>query len=90
MEEYIDFCASVIPGDIKAVLNDNPEDRHWSAVAVNGMIKSYLIIKNQFTDNQKPVDVKRYFTENGFSDEDYEKFEADRLKESAYYRGLQI
>ena len=90
LEEYIDFCASVIPGDIKAVLNDNPEDRHWSAVAVNGKIKSYLIIKNQFTDNQKPVDIKRYFTENGFSDEDYEKFEADRLKESAYYRGLQI
>lgn len=90
LENYFDFCASVIPNHIKQLLKDNPEDRHWSAVSINGKIKSYLIIKNQFAQVKKPVDIKRYFTENDFSVSDYNFFEKRRLEESAYYRGIQL
>ncbi len=71
LKEYFEFCAGKIPDNIKNVLSDNPEDRHWSAVWANGLIKSYLILMNQFTCDKKPVDIKSYFAQNGFSDADY-------------------
>lgn len=90
LEDYFDFCAKVIHDNIRSVLNDNPDDRHWSAVSVNGTIKSYISIKKQFSTKYNILDVENYFYENCFSKSDYAEFERLRREESAYYIGKQI
>lgn len=90
LKEYFDFCAKKLPTYIENVITDNPDDRHWSAVAVTGIIKSYIIISNQFSADRYAVDVRTYMLNHGFSEKDFEAFEDDRLKESVYYQGIQL
>ena len=83
MEEYL--CDS-----INEVLNDSISDPHFSAVAVNNMIKCYIDIEEQLGTLLPYKDVKTFFDFYAFSHKEYNAFEECRKRESQYYKGIQF
>ena len=75
---------------IQDVLDDDENSPNYSAVYTRNMIKCYIKLMNQI-DNQIPFkDVKSYILYNDFSEQEYNKFEKSRKRESSYYKGKQF
>lgn len=71
------------------VMNDSEEDPHFSAVTLTNMIKCYVDVMNELGVSLPYNDVKSFFKENLYSDEEYKLFEEKRKKEAEYYIGRQ-
>ncbi len=71
------------------VMNDSAEDPHYSAVTLTNMIKCYVDIMSELGVKLPYNDVKSFFKDNLYSDEEYELFEEKRKKEAEYYSGKQ-
>lgn len=82
MEEYL--CDS-----IDEVLNDSKIDPHFSAVAVNNMIKCYIEIERELDIKLPYNNVMEFFKFNAYTKDEYNIFEESRKKESQYYTGKQ-
>lgn len=78
MERYVD-----------QVLNDSKTDPEYSAVAASNVIKCYIQIMTDFGDAPSFDSVEGFFKLNGYTDEEYRRFEDCRKKESQYYIGIQ-
>lgn len=75
---------------IQEVLDDQLDSPEHSAVYTSNMIKCYIKLMNE-TGNILPFDdVKGYLLYNGFSKQEYERFESSRKKEAEYYKGIQF
>lgn len=75
---------------IQEVLDDDIDSPNYSAVYTSNMIKCYIKLMNEI-GNQTPFnDVKSYILYNNFSEQEYEKFENSRKKESLYYKDKQF
>ena len=72
------------------VLNDSEEDPHYSAVAATNLIKSYIQIMTELGKKLPYNDVKSFFEDCAYTEDEYNAFEKSRLKESEYYRGKQF
>lgn len=82
MDEYIESL-------VENVLSDSETDPHYSAVAATNLIKCYIQILNELEEKLPYSNVKEFFQFDAFTEEEYERFEASRKKESVYYRGVQ-
>ena len=78
MEEWVD-----------QVLNDSETDPEYSAVAATNIIKCYVKIMTDLGYPPSFNNVKSFFEINGYTDEEYQRFEESRKKESQYYIGPQ-
>lgn len=78
MEQYVD-----------QVLNDSETDPEYSAVAASNVIKCYIQIMTDLDNAPSFNDVESFFKINGYSDEEYQRFEECRKRESQYYIGTQ-
>lgn len=74
---------------VDKVLADSETDPHYSAVSATNRIKCYIQIMNELGERMPYSNVKEFFQFNAFTEEEYERFEAIRKKESVYYRGVQ-
>lgn len=75
---------------IQEVLDDQPDSPEHSAVYTCNMIKCYIYLMNEIGNKLPFDDVKGYILYNGFSKQEYERFEKSRKKEAEYYRGKQF
>lgn len=78
MEQYVD-----------QVLNDSETDPEYSAVTASNVIKCYIQIMTDLDNALSFNNVEGFFKINGYTDEEYQRFEACRKKESQYYIGTQ-
>ncbi len=78
MEMYVD-----------QVLNDSKTDPDYSAVAASNVIKCYIQIMTDLGNPPSFNSVETFFKINGYTDEEYNRFEECREKESRYYIGVQ-
>lgn len=78
MEMYVD-----------QVLNDSKTHPEYSAVAATNVIKCYIQIMTDLGNAPAFNNVETFFKLNGYTDEEYERFEECRKKESKYYIGVQ-
>lgn len=81
-----DLCCNFIYD----VLNDSEEDPHYSAVTATNRIKCYIDVMNSIGKELPYNDVKGFFNYYSFTEEEYQKFESSRKKESEYYTGKQF
>lgn len=75
---------------VEQVLNDSEEDPQFSAVTATNLIKCYIQIMLDLNKKMPYRDVKGYFENAGFSENDYLLFEKKRIEESTYYIGKQF
>lgn len=78
MEQYVD-----------QVLNDSETDPEYSAVTASNIIKCYVQIMTDLGNAPSFNNVESFFKINGYTDEEYQRFEECRKKESQYYIGIQ-
>lgn len=78
MEMYVD-----------QVLNDSETDPEYSAVTASNVIKCYIQIMTDLGEAPSFDSVESFFELNGYTDEEYQRFEECRRKESQYYIGTQ-
>lgn len=71
------------------VLSDSETDPEFSAVTTTNRIKCYIEVMNDLGKKLPYGTVKEFFDFNFFTDEEYDKFECSRKKESEYYIGVQ-
>lgn len=83
------FTDDYIENFAHEVMNDSEEDPHYSAVTLSNMIKCYVEIMTELGVNLPYNDVKSFFKDNLYTDEEYKIFEEKRHKESEYYTGTQ-
>lgn len=83
------FMSEYIESLVENVLTDSETDPHYSAVAATNLIKCYIQILNELGEKLPYSNVKEFFQFNAFTEEEYERFEESRKKESVYYRGVQ-
>ena len=79
-----------LPTYIQEVLDDHLDKPDHSAVYVSNMIKCYINLMKQMGNQLPYQDVKGYIKYNDFNENEYERFEKIRKKESAYYKGEQF
>lgn len=79
-----------LPVYIQEVLDDNLDKPDHSAVYVSNMIKCYINLMKQMGNQLPYQDVKGYIKYNDFNENEYERFEKIRKKESEYYKGEQF
>lgn len=78
MVEYVD-----------QVLDDSETDPEYSAVTTTNVIKCYIQIMTDLGKAPQFNDVESFFQINGYTHEEYQRFEESRKKESQYYIGVQ-
>ncbi len=83
------FIDGFIYDSIDEVLNDSQTDPHYSAVAVSNIIKCYIDLEKELGTQLPYIDVESFFEFNGYSKQEYKKFEKSRHKESKYYKDIQ-
>lgn len=83
------FVDNHIEESICNVLEDSLEDPQYSAVTTANMILCYISVMRELQKDIPYTDIKGYFLHNQFSNDEWEKFENCRLKESPYYVGKQ-
>ena len=83
------FIEQYIEESICNVLEDSQEDPEHSAVTTANVIMCYIEAMKTLDIALPYTDVKGYFLHNNFSQQDWEKFESSRQKESVYYTGKQ-
>ena len=74
---------------VDQVLNDSETDPEYSAVTASNVIKCYIQILADLGSAPSFNDVESFFEINGYSDEEYKRFEECLKKESQYYIGPQ-
>ena len=74
---------------VDQVLNDSETDPEYSAVAASNVIKCYIQIMNDLDNAPSFDNVESFFKINGYTEEEYQRFEECRRKESQYYIGIQ-
>lgn len=79
-----------LPIYIQEVLDDSLDKPDHSAVYVSNMIKCYIKLMKQMGNQLPYKDVKSYIIYNDFNENEYERFEKSRKKESVYYKGEQF
>ena len=75
---------------IDLVLDDSEEDPQYSAVTANNEIKCYIQIMQDIGAEIDYKDVKGFFKDASYTEEEYQLFEKKRAKESEYYIGYQF
>ncbi|MGN0547909.1 MAG: hypothetical protein ACI4I3_11310 [Acutalibacteraceae bacterium] len=92
-ENDIDFLLKHKEGEmcrfILNVLNNDPNDPHYSAVYAVNQIKCFIDVSNQLGRALTFDDVFGFFITHGFSQKQYLNFEISRKDESKIYRGPQ-
>lgn len=92
-ENDIDFLLKHKEGEmcrfILNVLNNDPNDPHYSAVYAVNQIKCFIDVSNQLGRALTFDDVFGFFITHGFSQKQYTDFEISRKDESKIYRGIQ-
>ena len=83
------FMDDYINEFVDKVLADSETDPHYSAVAATNLIKCYIQIMNELGERMPYSNVKEFFKFNAYTEEEYERSEESRKKESVYYRGVQ-
>lgn len=83
------FIDEFIYDSIDEVLNDSQTDPHYSAVVVSNIIKCYIDLEKELGTQLPYIDVETFFEFNGYSKQEYKKFEKSRQKESKYYKDIQ-
>lgn len=84
LEYYIDDL-------INHVMEDSETDPHYSAVTAYNLIVCYTQIKRKLDPTYSVSNVKEYIqSDRYYTEEDYNKFEEKRKKESTYYIGEQF
>ncbi len=78
MERYVDD-----------VLSDSETDPEYSAVTAANIIKCYVQIMTDLGNPPSFDNVESFFEINGYTNEEYQRFEERRKKESQYYIGTQ-
>lgn len=81
------FVDDYMEHSVYEVLQDSEEDPHYSAVTTTNIIKCYIDVMKHFNVELPYSNVREYFEDNLFTDEDYIQFEASRVKEEEYYIG---
>ena len=81
------FIDDYIESSVYEVLKDSKEDPHSSAVTTTNIIKCYIDVMKHFDVELPYSNVKEYFEDNLFTDEEYKAFEDSRIKEAEYYIG---
>ena len=72
------------------VLENDPDDPHYSAVTATNCIKCYIELCEELGENLSYSDVEGYLRCIGLSEEECRLFEESRIKESVYYIGEQF
>ena len=72
------------------VLENNPDDPHYSAVTATNYIKCYIELCEELGESLSYSDVEGYLRFIGLSEEECRLFEESRAKESVYYIGKQF
>lgn len=75
---------------LQEIIEDELNTPDYSAVYTNNIIKCYIELMNQIGNKLPFDDVKGYILYNNFSEQEYQKFENSRKKESLYYKGEQF
>ena len=89
LEFILNHTEGEICRDISAVLNDNGNDPHSSAVYTTNMIKCFILVSNQIGANYLYKDVCGFFIAHGYSQKQFYDFERKRKEEAVYYRSVQ-
>lgn len=74
---------------IDKVLSDSEIFPDYSAVAATNRIKCYIQIMHELGEILPYNNVEEFFKFNAYTQDEYDKFETIRQKESIYYRGIQ-
>ncbi|MGN0572868.1 MAG: hypothetical protein ACI4IX_02905 [Acutalibacteraceae bacterium] len=92
-EKDIEFLLKHKEGEIcrliTEVLNNDPNDPHYSAVYAVNQIKCFIDVSNQLGRALTFDDVSGFFITHGFLQKQYSNFEISRKDESKTYRGPQ-
>lgn len=92
-EDELDFLLKHTEGEIcrliVKVLNNDPNDPHYSAVYATNQIKCYILISKHLGKSLSYNNVFDFFITHGFSQKQYINFEISRKEESIIYRGTQ-
>lgn len=83
LEYYIDDL-------VERVIDDSETDPHYSAVTAYNLVICYLQIKRKSDPSFSVSTVKEYILSCSYTEEDFDRFEAKRRKESTYYIGEQF
>lgn len=75
---------------ISDIVDDNPEDRHYSAVAANNQILSIIAVKKHHGLPIEYNNAREFILYNKLPDGDLEKFEEVLSEESKIYEGKQF
>lgn len=86
----LDYTEYSINELVYKVLNDSETDPHYSAVTSANLIKSYIQIMKDLNRTLPYNDVKGYMLDQLYTEEEYDKFEEKRQRESTYYIGQQF
>lgn len=89
MNYLLNIMYPTIEEFVDQVLNDSETDPEYSAVTAANVIKCYIQIMTDLGDAPPYDSVEGFFSINGYTDEEYQRFEKSREKESKYYIGVQ-
>ena len=71
---------------VGAVIRDSDTDPAYSAVTAANLIKCYIKVMQEITDDFYCNDIESYFQKNHFTSEEYHVFMDKYHKETSYYR----
>ena len=89
LKYFINVMYPEIERFVDQVLNDSETEPEYSAVTASNIIKCYIQITTQLGNAPSFNSVETFFETNGYSKEEYERFEKSRINESKYYIGTQ-
>lgn len=72
------------------VIDDNPDDRHYSAVAANNRILSLITVRKYHSFPIKYSNAREFILHRKLPDGYWEKFEKILAEESEIYEGTQF
>lgn len=82
----LDFEQYDIEELVSAVIHDSDEDPKYSAVTTANLIKCYIKVMQELTDDYYCDSIEEYFSKNHFTPEEYKLFIDKYNKEATYYR----
>ena len=71
---------------VGAVLDDSETDPAYSAVTCSNLIKCYIKVMQELTEDCEYSDMEDFFYKNQFTPEEYQIFMEKYKKEAEYYR----
>lgn len=85
----LDYTKNKLISQINNVLHDSVSDPQYSSVTTNNMILCYIKLNSCMEHISYKKTVRDFFSDCGFSDVEYNRFEQSRVNESVYYVGVQ-